>query len=50
MPWCVWRPEDNLWKALLFLHHMGLRDQIQVVGPGGEHLYLPSQLAGPKYS
>jgi hypothetical protein len=28
---CIWTSEDNLWELILSFHHVGHRDQTQVV-------------------
>ena len=30
----MWRSEDNLWNSVLSFHHVGPRDEIQVMTPG----------------
>lgn len=43
----MWRSEDNLWVLVLCCHHVGLRDQTQVLGSGHESCYPLSDLASP---
>ena len=38
------RSEDNLEELVLFLYHMGLRNQTQVTRIGGSCFYLLSDL------
>lgn len=42
----MWRSEDSLQKSVLS-HHVGLRDQTQVISPSSKHHYMLSLLAGP---
>lgn len=37
--------KHNLCESILLLHHVGPRDQTEVISPGAKHLYLLSQLA-----
>lgn len=47
----MWRLKDNVWKEVLStFHHVGLRDQIQVIRLGGKYLYPLSYLISPKWS
>lgn len=40
----VGRSEDNLQESVPSFHHVGLRDQAQVIRLGGKHLYSLSHL------
>ena len=41
------RLEDNRQKSVLFLHHVGPRNQTMVISLGSKHLYPLSHLSGP---
>lgn len=42
----VWKSEGNFGESVLYLHHMGSRDQTQVVWHGSRYLYPLSHLIG----
>lgn len=43
----LWSSESNFPKSVFSSHHMGSRNQTQIVRFGGHYLYFLSHLAGP---
>lgn len=40
----IWKSEDNCKESVLSFHHVGLRDQTEVIRLGGKHLYPLSKI------
>lgn len=41
----LWRSEDNRQKSLLSCYRMGLEDEMQIIGFGGQHYYPLNSLS-----